>query len=103
MNAQVLEIVRFRLAPGVSPEQARALAEPLTRWLQEQPGFLWRTLAEPAEGQQAWTDVVGWTDLQRAHAAAAALLEQPEIRSAMALLDQSSVELVHAPVFHATR
>jgi hypothetical protein len=103
MNSQVLEIVRFRLAPGVTAEQARALAEPVTRWLQQQPGFLWRALAEPTDGQPSWTDVVGWTDLPRAQAAAAALMEQPDMRQAMALLDHSSVELVHAPVFHATR
>ena len=71
MADKVLELVVFKLNPGAGREQLLATSEGVSRWAEQQPGFVSRELTYDAEGDR-WVDVVWWRSLADAKAAAEA-------------------------------
>jgi hypothetical protein len=69
MESKVLELVVFKLAPGVSREQFLGTADGLSDWVGRQPGFISRELSHDAEGDR-WIEVVWWKTMADAKAAA---------------------------------
>jgi heme-degrading monooxygenase HmoA len=65
----VVEIAIFKTKEGVTPEALLATVDPVSRWAQEQPGFISRDLTY-AEDSDTWIDVVWWDSLDAARAAA---------------------------------
>ncbi len=74
-QAPVLEMVLFRLQPGVSQETMLVLADEMQNWLNEQPGYLSRELFMGEDGQ--WLDTVHWASMSEALAASERIFAQP--------------------------
>ncbi|MGR3635605.1 MAG: antibiotic biosynthesis monooxygenase family protein [Shimia sp.] len=94
----VLEIVRYRVKDGVTPEAALAAWEKSQPFANAQPGFVSRKLAHTSEG--IFADIVEWETME----AALAVMEEfkvdkhPELADLVAVLDDDSVEIQHFTV-----
>jgi len=89
----VLEIVHFRVKPGVSDEQVLAASTQTQEWISQCPGYLARELSKTTEGQ--WIDIVHWRTLAEAQAAAQQIMQEPCAAPFMALLDPTQVTFYH--------
>jgi hypothetical protein len=98
-DAPVMEIVTFRLAPGTDPAAFRAAALVTDRLLSANPAYGPRALTCDEAG--LWTDIVHWSSLAAAQAAAEAMMASPECAPFMAMLDMGSVSMRHAAVIWA--
>lgn len=96
----VLEIVRFRLRPGIDPEAFTADAARMDGWLATRPGFVRRRLGLADMG--VWIDCIEWQDLATARAAADALMQEPTARPFLAAIDGGSVVMTHLDIAHAS-
>ncbi len=94
MNLTVIELVLFRVKPGVGEETLRSAVATSTTYLRRQEGFVRRELAVAGDTGQ-WADIVHWTDLAAAQRAAAAFGEAQEARDFIALLDFQQTTLHH--------
>ena len=92
----VLEVVTFRLMPGVSGAEFLAAAQATKPALTGQPGFVRRHLLHDADG--VWTDLVEWQSLTQAQAAAERVMQLPEFRPFLAAIDPASIAMAHRAV-----
>ncbi len=99
MADKVLELVVFKLNPGAGREQLLATSEGVSRWAEQQPGFVSRELTYDAEGDR-WVDVVWWRSLADAKAAAEAAMDSPACSPMFALIDMESTLMLHAECEH---
>ena len=83
----------FRLAAGVTDAAFLAAARATGPLLGAEPGFLSRRLSQGADG--AWTDHVAWTDMARAEAAAARIMEAPAAAPFLMAIDPVSIAMRH--------
>ncbi len=94
----VLEVVRYRVKSGTTPEQATAAWEKSQSFAKAQPGFVSRKLAHTEDG--LFVDIVEWVDM----AAAKAVLEEfkvdkyPELGDLVAVLDEETLDIQHFSV-----
>ncbi len=94
----VLEIVRYRVKDGVTPDQALAAWHKSQSFATAQPGFVSRKLAHTEDG--TFADIVEWKDM----ASALAVLEEfkvdkhPQLADLVAVLDESTIEIQHFTV-----
>ena len=95
MESKVLELVVFKLTPGVSREQFLAAADGLTDWARRQPGFLSRELSYDAEGDR-WIEVVWWRTMADAKGAAEVAMTSESCAPMFALIDMESAVMIHA-------
>lgn len=65
--SDTIELVRFRLQPDKTREQWLSANEAITAWVQEQPGFRFRSLSESDDGE--WIDMVYWESREAAETA----------------------------------
>lgn len=79
-----LEVVRFKLLPGVTDEAFLAANAAMPDVLKRHGGFRRRVLSKGANS--AWTDVVKWENLALAHQAAKQLMAEPALQKAAASL-----------------
>ena len=84
MDQHVMEIAEFRAEPGVDDRTLVAAAKGLDVWLRDQAGFVWRRLAKCEDG--SWVDVLEWTSLQAAQAAASSIMSAPSAAPMMQLI-----------------
>ncbi|MPY57146.1 antibiotic biosynthesis monooxygenase family protein [Streptomyces spongiae] len=96
----ILELVTFRIRPGVSEEQFAEAVRSVDGFLTEQPGFLSRQVLT-VEGDRSHVDLVWWEDLAAAQAAAESIRKDPRAASFMSCLDPTSVHLSHARLTHS--
>lgn len=98
----VIEIVRYRLKPEATPNEAVAAWEKSQSFAKAQPGFISRRIATTSDGD--WIDEVEWESLEHAHAAASAFNPEtyPELMDLMAVLDQSSMSMTHYAIQGST-
>lgn len=89
----VLEVVTFRLTPGVSEADFLAAARATEAPLRAQPGFLSRHLTRSDAGE--WTDHVAWASLAQAMSAAEVVMAEPAFGPFMAAIDGASVRMRH--------
>ncbi|MEM8863091.1 MAG: hypothetical protein AAGD96_32675, partial [Chloroflexota bacterium] len=75
MSNQVLEVVVFKLAEGVSDEAFLQAAQGIEAWLETKPGFISRRLSN--DGQGSWLDLVEWKSMEEAQTAAADIMAAP--------------------------
>ncbi|SFK90288.1 antibiotic biosynthesis monooxygenase family protein [Shimia haliotis] len=91
----VLEIVRYRVKEGVTPEAALSAWEKSQSFANQQAGFVSRKLAHTKDG--TFADVTEWASME----AAMKVMEEfkvdkyPELADLVAVLDQDSVEIQH--------
>ncbi|WP_404403309.1 hypothetical protein [Pelagibacterium halotolerans] len=96
MNVEVLEVVTFTLKPGADEAKFLADNNAIERFCKAQPGFVSRTLSR--DENNAWVDVVKWTDMACAEAAAAALSTAEGVGPWLEALDMDSVVMRHLSV-----
>ncbi|MCD7059937.1 antibiotic biosynthesis monooxygenase family protein [Pelagibacterium xiamenense] len=96
MNPEVLEVVTFTLKPGA--DEAKFLADngAVERFCKAQPGFISRRLTRDADG--GWIDVVEWTDMRAAEAAANAIGDAEGIGPCFAAIDMDTVVMRHLDI-----
>jgi quinol monooxygenase YgiN len=86
------EIVLYRLLPDTDRHRFLAISAEATAWLRQRPGFLSRELLED-DGQ--WVDLVQWSTMDDALAAADAFGQAPEAAAFMALVELDSIRMLH--------
>ncbi|WP_294228871.1 hypothetical protein [uncultured Shimia sp.] len=98
----VIEIVRYRIKPEATKEQAVAAWEKSQSFAKAQPGFLARRIAVTVEGD--WIDEVEWESLEDATAAAKAFNPEtyPELMDLMVVLDETSMTMTHYTIKGST-
>lgn len=89
----VLEMVSFRLMPGVTEPAFLAAAGATAAPLRDQPGFLGRRLTRSDDG--VWSDLVLWSSLPEALAAAEVMMAEPTFGPFMAAIDMSTISMRH--------
>ncbi|HEV8558425.1 MAG TPA: hypothetical protein VGR06_18795 [Actinophytocola sp.] len=88
-----LEFVRFKLRDGVTDEELLEASRGVDAFLAEAPGFQSRQLyRDPTH----WIDLVVWSDLAAARAAAARIADDPRCTAFMDAIAAGSVVLSHA-------
>jgi hypothetical protein len=92
----VLEIVSFRLKPGIDTDAYLAAARATEAFLRETGAVCWRRLARDADG--LWTDVLEWRSMAEAKAAEAAAMARPEFAAFFEAFDPGTLEIRHAGV-----
>lgn len=93
-----IEVVLFKLKPGVEAMTFVAAAEAMLPDLRAVPGFVRRELLRGDEG--LWVDVVHWRSLSEALAAMDLMVTQPSAGPFMAALDEQSIEMLHLQQVH---
>ncbi len=93
-----IEVVLFKLKPGVEAMAFVAAAEAMLPDLRAVPGFVRRELLRGDEG--LWVDVVHWRSLSEALAAMDLMVTQPSAGPFMAALDEQSIEMLHLQQVH---
>jgi hypothetical protein len=96
MTENVMELVQFRAAPGVSEATLVAAAAAIEPWLRACPGFLSRRLA--VDEDRVWADCVVWSDMRAAQAAAKALPTIPSAAPFLEAIDMASVRMRHLTI-----
>jgi hypothetical protein len=90
-----LEIAEFDTIADAAEDAVLGAAREAGGFLARQPGFLNRRLAQRPEG--GWLDIVEWTSLEAAEAAARAFPTSPEAASFMGVIARVS-RMSHASV-----
>lgn len=90
---QTVEIVQFRLRPGVDEHTFLAAAADTQAAIARLPGFLTRELLKGDDG--LWIDVVHWRSKAEALAAAEAFASMPEVAPFGAMLDETTMAMLH--------
>lgn len=92
-EAMVAEVVLFGLKPGVERAAFLAAAEATTAFPRdEMTGLQERELMD--DGADRWLDVVRWSSLDEAHAAAAAIGSSPRAAAFIEMIDPESVTML---------
>jgi hypothetical protein len=97
-TAHVMEIVTFRLKADADPVAFRTAAKGLDRLLHSRGTAVSRALV--VDDDDVWTDIIQWTSMEEAKAAAEELVKDPAFAPVGAMIDESSVKMRHAPVLH---
>ncbi|MCJ8338493.1 MAG: hypothetical protein MJK10_08465 [Pseudomonadales bacterium] len=92
MNTSI-ELVTFKLAEGVKPEQLVATNDAMQAFLTQQPGFIYRSLSQDEDGQ--WFDIVYWLDQTSAKTGGEAFMRSAACAALMPLIDGPSVVMRH--------
>lgn len=92
----VLEMVSYRLAPGITRQEHLDAAGATQRFLAAQPGFVRRVLTELDGGE--WRDVVEWTSRDAALEAAEKLMHEPAVAPFIKSLDPQSIDMQHGAI-----
>ena len=93
-SGTVVELVVFKLADGVSREQFLGTVDPVSTWIGRQPGFVSRELSYDADGD-SWIDVVWWSSLEEAQAAAELAMNSESCAPMFGLIDMESTLMLH--------
>jgi hypothetical protein len=89
----ILEVVLFKLKPGTDEADFLAASEAVMPDLRTMRGFIRRELFEDADGQ--WMDTAHWHSLDDAHRAAEVFLSLLCAQTLMALIDETSMTMLH--------
>jgi hypothetical protein len=93
MSEKILEIVEFRLNPNVTTDAFLKASEATVPFLKSQPGYIARHLSCNTEG--LWYDIVEWTDIASAKAAAEAFMKAPVMADFGGSIDFSTTKMGH--------
>jgi len=88
-----IEIVKFKLKSGITPEEGKEKLLLLNQCVKEFDGFIERKLTVNEEGE--WLDIVYWTSKDAALKAAEQVTKNPKALEAFAVIDESSMMMGH--------
>lgn len=92
-HAIAVEIVEFKLVKGTDAAVFLAINDKVAPRLAELAGFIERQLVANEDG--LWLDMVKWTDMHAAKAAAEQVMKIDGFADFMQLLDMDSVKMLH--------
>ena len=92
--SEILEIVTFTMKPGVTDAQVLAAADALQRDVEHLHGYVARRLLKTDDG--TWVDMVRWTSVEAAHAAARLVEAAPSAQAFMEITDVEGIRMLHA-------
>lgn len=95
-DTPVLELVTFRVVDGTDTAQFLTAARRTEAMLREDGSLIRRFLTVDDTG--LWTDVIEWTSMSDALAAAEAAMLHPDFAAFGAMIDAGTVEMRHAPI-----
>lgn len=95
---QAMEITTFQLAAGLTLEDFIAANADIDPWLQTQPGFVSRRIAQRDDG--TIVDMLLWRHAEDGHRAAIGITTEMSASPVHAAIDQSSVDWSIANVSH---
>lgn len=93
MNTEVIEVVTFRLAPGVEDAAFLNEAEKVNTFLRGCDGFRRRRLSKSPDG--LWLEHVEWHSMADAKKASDALMTVEELKPFLAAIDMKATEIRH--------
>ncbi|MBW4707941.1 hypothetical protein KX928_09095 [Roseobacter sp. YSTF-M11] len=96
VSEPVAEVVTFRLATGVAPEEFLKAANGIAPFLRASGAVISRTLSVDADG--LWTDHITWTSMSAAKTAAQELMQRPEAMPMLKAIEEGSATMRHAPI-----
>jgi hypothetical protein len=94
-SSNVLELVTFKLVPGVTEDQFVVVNEQVSAWVSRQPGFVSRYLSFD-EKNDTYIDVVYWESLAAAELANEMAMTSTECAPMFGMCQPESVNMVHA-------
>ena len=97
----ILEFVTFRRSEDRTEEEFEMACQGIEEYLAACPGFLGRQLYRTAP-EDLWIDLVFWSDLLNAEAAADGLRDDPRAGPFLECIEPDSVTLRHASLVRAT-
>jgi hypothetical protein len=104
-DGAVVEIAIFKTKEGVSKDQLLGTVDAVSRWAQEQPGFISRDLTH-SEDTDTWIDVVWWQSLDAAHTAADVSMSSQACAPMFGAIDLEGTQMLHGvrtiPTIRAT-
>ena len=92
-QAATIEVVTFKVKPGVQIEQAKEKLTLLNECVQAFDGFIYRSFSVNEEGQ--WIDIVYWTSKEAALKAGEQVMNDPKAQEVFAIIDESSMQMNH--------
>ncbi|MBE0370768.1 hypothetical protein [Pseudoalteromonas aurantia] len=101
MTTNIIEVVKFELASGVTEQDFMLANEEFETFLNAQPGLLYRSLAKQ-QNSSVYIDVVYWNTLNDATRVQQAFYDSPHCKKFMQLINEDSVELTHNRVIAQT-
>jgi antibiotic biosynthesis monooxygenase (ABM) superfamily enzyme len=96
---EAIEITTFKLVKGCTCEKFIATNQDIDRWLERQPGFRSRRIAQRNDG--TIVDMLLWASTDDAESAMHRLMDELQNSPVHALIDQHTVLWTVAPVFHS--
>jgi len=91
---RVLELVVFSLVDGATRGQFLGTVDAVSEWIKTQPGFISRDLSYSAE-QNRWIEIIYWSSMRDAEAAAKAAETSDSCAPMFALIDMESMLFLH--------
>ena len=95
-DTPVLEIVSFRVVQGTDTADFLNAARATEAMLHDRGALVRRFLTVDDNG--LWTDVIEWTSMDEALAAAEAVMQHPDFAPFGSMIDGSTVQMRHAPI-----
>lgn len=95
LDGKVLELVVFKLRPGVTREHFLQTNDPVSEWISEQSGFISRELSYDDDGDR-WVDVLWWETLEEAQTASERALRSDACTPMFGLIDMDDMLMLHA-------
>jgi hypothetical protein len=95
-NDRVLETASFRLMPGTDVATFLEAAAKTEASLRARGSIVRRLLSRNASG--GWSDVIEWTSMDDALAAAEAVMQDPAFALFGTMIDPDTVQMRHAPI-----
>ena len=97
-NDVTVEVVTFRLKPGITPEEGQKKLLQLNEHVMHFEGFIERNLTVSEDGE--WADIVHWTSLSHALNAAEQVAKNPEALAFFSVIDESTIAMHHYSLVH---
>jgi len=96
----VIEMVLFRTIEGVTLEYAKTELKKCNDFLAKQKGFVSRKITVSDDGE--FLDLVYWTDMDSAKAAAEKAMHDPEFLKICRIIDEKTELFKHYRIFNET-
>ncbi len=94
----IIEIVRFKVKPGISEKEAREKLLMLDECVATFDGFIERKLS--LNENDEWIDIVYWIDKSSAIKAAEEVMKIPKALEAFSIIDERTMQMDHFDLQH---
>lgn len=93
-QSEVMEIATFKTKEGVTRKHFLGTIDAVSRWAEQQPGFISRNLTYATESD-TWIDVIWWESLDAAETAMQVAETSESCAPMFAAIDMESIQMLH--------